>query len=168
MLKSMTINELFNVGKTFETTIGEGTKSEIATIPHNYSKLILDEDIISKIKNISQEINFLVSGEIWCPDFQLNVTALKKICDLNDNFNLSVITFFRGRKFLAPILGIDEENFCCPTIIVLDKDFNIIGKFEEMPNAVLSQPSFDEVEADYLNGKYLIDTVKDFTSILIK
>lgn len=33
----------------------------------------------------------------------------------------------RGKKFLFPILNIDKENFKGPTIVVLDKNFNIIG-----------------------------------------
>ncbi|MGL5313739.1 MAG: thioredoxin family protein [Peptostreptococcaceae bacterium] len=166
MLKNMTIIELFQVGKSFETAVGEGSKFERATIPKNYLKINLSEEIISQIKNINQEINFLVSGEIWCPDFQLNATALKKMCDLNDNFNMSIISFFRGVKFLAPILDIQVEMFACPTIIVLDKEFNIIGKFEEMPQKILSEQNFEEIEENYLNGEYLLETVNDILKIL--
>ena len=32
----MTIIELFQVGKSFETAVGEGSKTERATIPKNY------------------------------------------------------------------------------------------------------------------------------------
>ena len=79
---TMTIEELFEVGTNFEASVGEGTKSERARIPKNYSRINLPKDLVSTIEEFDKEINFLVSGEIWCPDFQLNITVLKKFTEL--------------------------------------------------------------------------------------
>ena len=161
----MTLSELFQVGVNFDTSVGYGTKEEIARIPKNYSRINLPEEIILEIKNID-EINFLISGEIWCPDFQLNATVLKKFCEINPKFNISVITMARGKKFLAPLLGVNEIKG--PTIAILDKYFNIIGLFEERPKSVLKIKNFEDIKLDYYKGKYLLDTANDFLSIIRK
>ena len=167
-MKDITIQDLFEVGTTFESTIGDGSKSERARIPKNYSRINLSEDLVNEITSIDFEVNFLVSGEIWCPDFQLNATVLKKFCDLNTNFNMSVITMSRGIKFLCPILNIDKENFKAPTIVVLDKKFNILGTFIERPRLVKIVPDYETIKMDYLKGKYLLDTTSEILDIVAK
>lgn len=164
-MTEMSIIELFEVGTTFESSIGEGTKSERARIPKNYSRIDLPQNMIEEITNIDSEINFLVSGEIWCPDYQLNATVLKKFCDLNTNFNMSIITMARGKKFLSPILKIEKENFKGPTIVIMDKDFNIIGFFEERPKTV-KEKTFEDIKLDYYKGKYLLDTANEILDII--
>ena len=164
----MSLKELFEVGQSFESSVGEGTKGERARIFKNNSRLNLTEEMISFIESINCEVNFLVSGEIWCPDFQLNATVLKRFLDLNPNFNMSVITMARGKKFMASTLGIDKESFKGPSIAVLDKDFNVLGLFEERPNAVRKIENFDDIKLDYYKGKYLLYTTNDFIEILKK
>ena len=136
----MSLKELFEIGQSFESSVGEGTKGERARIFKNNSRLNLTDEMISFIENIDYEVNFLVSGEIWCPDFQLNATVLK--------------------RFL--------ESFKGPSIAVLDKDFNVLGLFEERPQVVRDMPSFDDIKLEYYKGKYLLDTVNDFIKILKK
>ena len=164
----MSLKELFEVGKSFESSVEEGTKGERARIFKNNSRLNLNDEMVSFIESIDCEVNFLVSGEIWCPDFQLNATVLKRFLDLNPNFNMSVITMARGKKFMAPALNIEKEAFKGPTVAVLDKDFNVLGLFEERPNIVRSMPSFDDIKLEYYKGKYLLDTVNEFFDILKK
>ena len=167
-MNEMTLQELFEVGISFESSIGEGTKSERARIPKNYSRLSLTEEMISTLVGFDKEINFLVAGEIWCPDFQLNTTVLKKFTELNSNFNISVITMGRGKKYLSTILDRDKNTLKFPLILALDKDFNIIGTFEERPNSVKSVENFDDIKLDYYKGKYLLDTASDFINIINK
>ncbi len=163
---NMNIKELFDIGCSFESCVGDGTKSERARIPKNYSRINLSDDFIKEISSIDKEINFLVSGEIWCPDFQINISILKKFCDINSNFNISVITMARGKKFLSPIL--DIKDFKGPTVAILDKDFNIIDIFEERPLKVKTFNNFEDIKLDYYKGKYILDSVRDFLDIMKK
>ena len=165
-MNEMTLKELFEVGVSFESSVGEGSKSERARIPKNYSRLNLSDKMISTLVDFDKEINFLVAGEIWCPDYQLNATVLKKFTELNSNFNMSVITMARGKKYLSTILDIDKNTIKFPLILALDKDFNILGKFEERPNSVKAIENFDEIKLDYYKGKYLLDTASDFINII--
>ena len=77
---------------------------------------------------------------------------------------MSVITMARGKKYLEPILNIESAKY--PLIVVLDKDFNIIGNFQERPNAVKMAESFDDIKLDYYKGKYLIDSANDIWNII--
>lgn len=166
MAIEMSMKELYEVGESFESCVGDGTKSERARIPKNTARINLTESMIEQITKYPNKVNCLVSGEIWCPDFQINISVLKKFMDLNDNFDISVITMGRGKKFMSENLCIEKENFKGPTIAFLDENFNVIGIFEERPNTVKSFEDFEEVKIDYYKGKYLLDTVQDYLDIL--
>lgn len=163
-MNQMTLKELYEVGCTFESSVGEGTKSERARIPKNSSRIILSDELTEKIINFEKEIKFLVAGEIWCPDYQLNGSVLKRFMDLNINFDMSVITMARGKKYLEPILNIENAKY--PLIVVLDKDFNILGDFQERPKVVKNIECFDDIKLDYYKGKYLIDSANDIWNII--
>lgn len=163
-MNQMTLKELYEVGCTFESSVGEGTKSERARIPKNSSRIILGDELTEKIINFEKEIKFLVAGEIWCPDYQLNGSVLKRFMDLNSNFDMSVITMARGKKYLEPILNIENAKY--PLIVVLDKDFNILGDFQERPKIVKNVECFDDIKLDYYKGKYLIDSANDIWNII--
>ena len=163
-MNQMTLKELYEVGCTFESSVGEGTKSERARIPKNSSRIILGDELTEKIINFEKEIKFLVAGEIWCPDYQLNGSVLKRFMDLNSNFDMSVITMARGKKYLEPILNIENAKY--PLIVVLDKDFNILGDFQERPIVVKNIECFDDIKLDYYKGKYLIDSANDIWNII--
>ena len=166
-METMSYLELFTVGKSFEAAIGEGSKSERLRIPKNMSRIHLSDEIIEYVENISETVNFLVTGEIWCPDFQINISILKIFCDLNPNFNLSVITMGRGKKYLSQLLGIEKDELKYPTVAVLDADFELVGTFFERPQSVLAC-DFEEIKRPYYKGEYLNDSVLDFVEILKK
>ena len=117
MAIEISIKDLYEVGESFESCVGRGSKSERARIPKNTPIINLSEKLINKISTYSNKVNCLVSGEIWCPDFQLNISVLKKFVDINDNFDISVITMCRGKKFMSEALNIEKENFKGPTIV---------------------------------------------------
>lgn len=166
---NMTFEELFNVGVSFESAVGEGTKEERARIPKNNSRIIFNNEEIEKIAGIKKRYNFLVSGEIWCPDFQINALVLKRFVELNPNFDMSVITLGRGRKFISKLLKIEKEDFKAPTILFLDENFNLVGTFIERPKKVrdMGVEKFEEIKVDYYKGKYIKDTINDFLNILV-
>ena len=59
----MSLKELFEIGQSFESSVGEGTKGERARIFKNNSRLNLTDEMISFIENIDYEVNSLVSGD---------------------------------------------------------------------------------------------------------
>ena len=55
-MNQMTLQELYDVGCSFESSVGEGTKSERARIPKNSSRIVLDESLTNNIINYDKEI----------------------------------------------------------------------------------------------------------------
>ena len=70
----------------------------------------------------------------------------------------------RGKKYIQPILNIEDAKY--PLILVLDKDFNILGDFQERPQVVKNLPCFDDIKLDYYKGKYLLDSAYDIWKII--
>ncbi len=163
-MRTMTFEELFDCGVNYETYVGSGTKEERARIPKNYSRINLEGEVVEKIQGIGKRVNFLCVGEIWCPDCQLNLTVIKKMCELNANFEISVITRGRGQKFLSEALGLDEVKI--PTVVVLDENYEKMGVFLEQPEVVKSSENYEEIKLDYLKGRYLADTAEDILKMI--
>ena len=130
----MTFKELFEVGQTFENYTEAATQGEKDRIPKNYSRIELPVDLIDEVKKIQDKVYILASAEMWCPDCQLNITVAKKITEINDNIKLSVISLGRGRRYLTPLLNLEE--FKIPTMVILDKNFNRTGLFLEQPETI--------------------------------
>ena len=162
----MDIKTIYSAGMNFEAFMGTGIKSERDRIPKNYSRITMTEEQVEKVKSIEKKINFLVSGEPWCMDFQLNVTVLKKICELNTNFDMAIITKARGEKFLKPILSVEE--FKVPFIVPLSENFEICGEvFVERPKEV-KKYVYEDVKMNYLKGEYLNYTIQDLIEMISK
>lgn len=163
-MRTMTFEELFDCGVNYETYVGTGTKEERARIPKNYSRVNFEDSLSEKIAGISKKVNFLCVGEIWCPDCQLNLGVIKKMCELNPQMEISVITRGRGQKFLSEALELEEVKI--PTVVILDENYEKIGVFLEQPEVVKESENYDEIELDYLKGRYLTDTAKDLIKII--
>lgn len=162
----MDLKELYLVGMNFYAFMGTGTKIERDRIPKNYSRISLTESQIEKIKSVDKTIKFLVSGEPWCADFQLNSTVLKKFCELNSNFDMSIITKGRGEKYLKPILGLEE--FKVPVILPLNENYEICGEaFLERPKSI-KHFIFEDIKMDYLKGKFLEKTIEELIENICK
>ena len=162
----MDMKTLYSAGMNFDAFMGTGIKSERDRIPKNYSRIIMSDEEIERVKNIENKINFLIAGEPWCTDFQLNVTVLKKFCELNSNFDMTIITKARGEKFLKPLMNVEE--FKVPFIVPLTEEFEVCGDiFVERPKEV-KKYVYEEIKMDYLKGQYLQYTIKDLLEMIEK
>jgi thioredoxin family protein len=162
----MTFKELFQVGQKFENYIEVGTQGEKDRIPKNYSRTDLPKDLINEIKKIQERVYILASGEMWCPDCQLNITVAEKLTEINDNIKLSIISMGRGRKFLTPLLNLEE--FKIPTMVILDENFNQKGLFLERPKTAKKLEDTAENELFYLKGNFLTDTARELVQSIKK
>ncbi|MGL6064406.1 MAG: GNAT family N-acetyltransferase [Fusobacteriaceae bacterium] len=160
-LAHITLEELFHVGINFETFVGAGLRSERDRIVKNYSRVTIPNDLEDKISNATNKINFLVVGEMWCPDVQLNVTTVKKIMDMNQNFDMRIITKGRGEKYLKSILGI--YNFKVPTILILNEKFEVLDVFIER-NKIVKEKNFKDIKMQYLKGEFIEETIREIVA----
>ena len=160
----MDIKTLYSAGMNFDAFMGTGIKSERDRIPKNYSRIEMTKEEVETVKNIEKKINFLVAGEPWCMDFQLNVTVLKKFCELNPNFDMAVITKARGEKFLKPLMEIEE--FKVPFIVPLSEEYEVCGDIFVERRKEIKKHVYEDVKMDYLKGQYLKETVKDLIGMI--
>lgn len=159
----MNLREFYDVGMNFETFVGTGSRSERDRIPKNYGRIAMSSEEIERIKKLGT-VKFLLVGEIWCPDVQLNGTVVRKFCEINHNFDIRVITKGRGEKFLKPMLELEELKI--PLVLILNEEGELLGKFVERPGTVKAHGDFQEIKMEYLKGAYLKDTVKELIEIL--
>lgn len=162
-MTTMTLEELYSVGTSFETEVGRGTRSERERIPKNMGRIQLSEALIERITRIEKSYKFLIAGEIWCPDFQLNGSVIKRMTEINSKLELSIISMARGRKFLLPILGKSEMKW--PAIVIMNEDYEVIGVFEERPKIVKGY-DFETIKREYYKGQYLLDTVNEVLEMI--
>lgn len=161
----MNLREFYDVGMNFETFVGTGSRSERDRIPKNYSRIPMKSEDIEKIKSFGA-VKFLIVGEIWCPDVQLNSSVVRKFCEINHNFDMRVITKGRGEKFLKPMLELEEIKL--PLILILNEEGELLERFIERPKVVKAYSDFQEIKIEYLKGAYLKDTVQELIELLDK
>lgn len=78
------------------------------------------------------------------------------------NIQLGVITKGRAENELKQRL--DLERISIPFVLVLNDQFQPVGRFIEQPRAVID--GGNAVKPDYRAGEYLESTVQDFLDIL--
>ena len=163
-MNAMNFEQLFNCGMNYENYVGTGTKEERLRIPKNYSRINLAEKQVEDIRGIEKKVKFLCVGEIWCPDCQINLTIINKMCELNSNLDISVITRGRGQKYLSEPLEIETVKI--PTVVILDENYEKTGLFLEKPEVVKNVENYEAIEVDYLKGKYINDTVDEIINLI--
>jgi hypothetical protein len=102
-----------------------------------------------------------VAGEMWCPDCQINVTVMDYLQRAQPNIQLGVITKGRAENELKQRLEL--ERISIPFVLVLNDQFQPVGRFVERPRAVID--GGDAVKPGYRAGGYLESTVQDFLDI---
>ncbi|MGO1369699.1 MAG: thioredoxin family protein [Senegalia sp. (in: firmicutes)] len=154
--------ESFNKGLSFDEFLNKSDEDDRNKTLEMYENIKLDDDLIKSIMNIKNEINILACAEMWCPDCVINLPALKKMKDLNDNINISTIK----RD------GYENEFEKIPTFIIYDEKFNKLGRFIERPITIKevektgTQPEIIVAKKKYRKGEYITDTIKDIINII--
>lgn len=158
--------ELFSVGETFESFVARGLPAEIAAVNAAQAKLAQPGSISSetrhRLRSIGGQYHLLIAAEMWCPDCQLNLTAIDFLQRFATQVDLAIIT--RGRAENELKRRLELERVAIPLVLVLDAQWRLVGRFVEKPQAVIE--AADAVKADYRAGNYLESTMKDILEII--
>lgn len=164
----MTFQSLFGLGDDFHTYTEGGTAEEIKAVYEARNKLaqrdFLPESTLKRAAAVEQKYYLLVAGEMWCPDCHLNITAFQKLCELQPNIKMSVVTKGRAERDMQALPGLN--NIRIPAVAVLNDQFELIGTFIERPKAVANAEDFQLIKPDYRAGRYLNDSISDILDIL--
>lgn len=157
--------ELFAIGERFDAFVGRGLPAEIAAVETVRRKLAEPDTISAAVRQRLQAIqgryHLLVVGEMWCPDCQINVTVMDYLQRTQPQIDLTIISKGRAEDDLQARLGLDRISI--PLVVVLDADFQRVGRFIERPQAVIA--GGDAVKPNYRAGQYLESTARDFLAI---
>jgi alkyl hydroperoxide reductase subunit AhpF len=166
--RMMTYRELFENGDNYHTYVGRGTQQEQQAVA-KVVKCLEGEDCLSRvaldrIKSIKSICYLLVSGEMWCHDCHINITAMNKLCELQPKIKLSVISKGRAEDEIMERLGLDE--ILIPVVAVMNSEYEVIGQFIERPHSIANFNDNETVKDDYAQGKYLEATILEIINQL--
>ncbi|MGY4493909.1 thioredoxin family protein [Pseudomonas sp. TE3610] len=153
-------SQLFALGLPFDTFVATGLPAEIATVTQARQSFAgLDEQRLAAIKD---DYYLLAAGEMWCPDCQLNLTALQALSLAQPRVHLGIISKSRAEHDLRERLGLEKVSI--PLVVVLDSHFEQVGLFVERPRLVVEGD--DEVLAAYKAGQHQQATADDVLAII--
>lgn len=155
----MNYSEVFHQGIDFKGYLNQGTNKEIQLvfIIFNQFKGHVSQATLKRLSLIKSDLNILISGEMWCPDCQVNMTAIQCISQIQPKIKLSIISKELAEKQIMLPLGFNKVSI--PFMLLMDSKFTLYDLFIERPKSVIEVKYFDDIKEDYLAGKYLNDTV---------
>lgn len=164
----MNIYDLFNSGKSFDEFVNQDTSVYKDNTLQILDNIHFNPELIERVKNIDKPINILVCAEIWCPDCMINVPVVEKMRQYNENIKIAIVS----REGNEIFIGKENKNVRIPTFIVMDDEYEELGRFIEYPktvyNAIKSanQPNIIVTRRKYKKGEYTKDTLEDVLKII--
>lgn len=157
--------ELFEFAEDFDAFVRRGLPAEIAAVDEIKARLgapdAMNPQTLERLRDVKSRFHLLVAGEMWCPDCQINLTAMDYLQRAQPNIRLGVITKGRAEHELKQRLEL--ERISIPFVLVLNNHFQPVGRFVERPRAVID--GGDAVKPAYRAGEYLESTVQDVLDI---
>lgn len=158
--------DLFAIGESFATFVSRGLPAEIAAVQTAQNQLERAEAISASTRQrlaaVQGRYRLLAAAEMWCPDCQLNLTAIDQLQRLQPGVALAIISKGRAEHALKQRLNL--ERIPIPLVLVMDEQFEPIGRFVEQPQAVVD--GGEAAKADYRAGRYLENTLNDLLTII--
>ncbi|MFJ3050259.1 thioredoxin family protein [Pseudomonas nitroreducens] len=160
--------ELFAIGEGFDSFVAHGLPDEIAGVRKVQQQLAepgsINAETLRRILAIEGRYRLLIAGEMWCPDCQINVTVMDHLQRLQPRVELAVITKGRAEDDLRERMALDR--ILIPVVVVLDSDFQPVGRFIERPLEVVA--GGDALKPAYRAGEYLESTLTDLLELFEK
>lgn len=157
---------LFAIGERFDAFVSHGLPAEIAAVQRAQEQLngdgALSADTRQRLEAVAGRYHLLAAGEMWCPDCQLNLTAMDHLQRLQPRVTLAIVSKGRAEHALKERLNL--ERMPIPLVVVLDEGFEPIGRFVEQPQAVIS--GGEASTPDYRAGRHLESTLDDLLTII--
>jgi len=166
----MILSKLFKSGTSFQGFLNKDKDINRQRTLETYDNIVLEEDIIEKIKGIDVQVFILVFAEIWCPDCMINVPALQKMRDINPNIQISILSREDNESYIEAYKFGDKIKI--PTFIIFDADYNEKGVFVEYPQTVKdivakgNELEITVARRKYKKGEYIADTILEILDII--
>lgn len=161
----MTYKALFDQGIEFQTYLAQGNEEEVQAVVQAADSLVsqLTPFLAGRLASVKQETNILIAGETWCPDCQLNITAISAMAELQPKIKIAIISRDFAQENLLDKLELSEVKI--PLVVVLDQYYKPKGLFVEQPELIKLTKS-DEVKTAYNKGDRLGDTIAEILDLI--
>lgn len=157
--------DLFAIGQTFDDFVRHGLPDEIDAVQAVQRKLATPDALSTgtrqRLAALDQPFYLLAAGEMWCPDCQINLAVMDSLQRFAPSVRLSIISKARAEDALKAHLAL--ERIAIPFVWVLDRNYQLLGRFVERPDAVIQ--GGDALKPDYRAGLYVESTVEDLLAI---
>ncbi|WP_438465493.1 thioredoxin family protein [Marinomonas sp. PE14-40] len=163
----MAFKNFFEQGIDFKTYLAQGTEDEALAVIKAADALAgqLTQSLAMRIASLEQGANILIAGETWCPDCQLNITAISAMAELHPKIKVSIVSRDFAQENLLDKLDITEIKI--PLVVVLDQYYQPKGLFIEQPTKV--KESQDEaLQSAYDNAELLTQTIEEVLDIIAR
>lgn len=163
----MLYKTLFRQGLVFENYLKQGTEDEIQgvkKIVDQLSETALPATLVQQLSTIKNDVHLLIVGEMWCPDCQLNITAIEHMALLQPKIKLAIISKETAEQQLMQRMGLNQIKI--PLVAILNEQYQLLDSFIERPQTVVLVNDFDRIESDYFAGKYLLATINEILTKL--
>jgi hypothetical protein len=160
------VDSEFENGRTTGSNQGEDyiqyTKMNIHRMKRLDKTIELDEDLVSKLKSMPCEVNWLLLTEAWCGDAAQNVPVLNKMAEASKKINLRLILRDENLDIMNQYLT--NGGMAIPKLVILDGEMNEIVSWGPRPATVQEMVMESELEPClipnsekwYRNGMQLI------------
>ena len=156
--------ELFDIGEDFAAFVGHGLATEQGAVARFRQKLEsngLPSALTERLQRIERRYRLLVAGK--CGARTARSTWPRWTSRSARNRTSSWRSFPRARRDdLRQRLAL--ERIPIPLVLVLDEEFNLLGRFVERPQAVLD--GGPQALAAYKAGDYLEHAIGDVLAII--
>lgn len=163
----MAYKNFFEQGIDFKTFLAQGTEEEALAVIKAADALTsqLTQPLAMSIASLEQGANILIAGETWCPDCQLNITAISAMAELQPKVSISIVSRDFAQEKLLDKLDITEVKI--PLVVVLDQYYQPKGLFIEQPNKV-KESQDGALKAAYDNAELLTHTIEEVLDIIAR
>ncbi|AFK85981.1 MULTISPECIES: thioredoxin family protein [Thermoanaerobacterium] len=148
----MDIKKLFDSGISFNEFIKSEDNKNPEIFKNRFETVTIDESI-KNIKNSSRVSSVLAFAESWCPDCQVSVPIMAKICDILEiDFHI-----LKRKGHEEEMMALCKEKEArIPTFVFLNHDFNVLDIWIERPKAIkeLVAKGDNSFRSGYVNGAY--------------
>jgi len=163
----MAFKNFFEQGIDFKTYLAQGSEDEALAVLKAADALTgqFTQSLIMRIASLEQGANILIAGETWCPDCQLNITAISAMAELHPKINISIVSRDFAQENLLDKLDITEVKI--PLVVVLDQYYQPKGLFIEQPIKV-KESQDAALQSAYDNAELLTQTIEEVLDIIAR
>ncbi|KQN55592.1 MULTISPECIES: thioredoxin family protein [unclassified Erwinia] len=157
---------LFGYSVDYAEFVSQGSAEEIAALRRDQDKTqqadFLSPELEAQIAALKGRFTLLVAAEMWCPDCQRNLPAIRALTQRYPDAQLGILNRAQADAPFKDAFGVERVKI--PFVAVLDEEFAPLGSFIERPQSVVT--GGDEALQSYKRGERLAETVGEIVGIM--